>query len=197
MSLKERVYSLLLVSASEPFNNAIAEFFPASKYSPLHTVSSVSEAKRCLSERSFDFILINAPLPDESGTRFAMDCCRSKSTVVLLIVKSELHDEIHDKVGEHGVFTLAKPISKSVLPQVLTWLSSARERLRDMEKKNLSVEEKMEEIRITNRAKFLLISELGMSEADAHRFIEKQAMDSCTTKLEVARNIIQTYSTYS
>ena len=76
----------------------------------------------------------------------------------------------------------------------LSWMSSARERLRKFEKKTLSIEEKMEEIRLVNRAKWLLISELKMDEPDAHRYIEKQAMDRCVTRREVAEEIIKTYS---
>lgn len=52
----------------------------------------------------------------------------------------------------------------------------------------------MEEIRIVNRAKWILISEIKMDEADAHRYIEKQAMDRCVSKREVAESIIKTYS---
>ena len=62
------------------------------------------------------------------------------------------------------------------------------------EKKTLSVEEKMEEIRIVNRAKWLLISELKMDEPQAHRYIEKQAMDRCISRKEIAEEIIRTYS---
>ena len=51
----------------------------------------------------------------------------------------------------------------------------------------------MEEIRIVNRAKWILISEIKMGEADAHRYIEKQAMDLRTSKRRVAEDIIQTY----
>jgi response regulator NasT len=52
----------------------------------------------------------------------------------------------------------------------------------------------MEEIRIVNRAKWLLISEIKMDEPNAHRYIEKQAMDRCVSKREIAEEIIQTYS---
>ena len=55
-----------------------------------------------------------------------------------------------------------------------------------METKNLSVEEKMEEIRLVNRAKWILIEQLKMNEPDAHRHIEKQAMDRCVSKKEIA-----------
>ena len=75
----------------------------------------------------------------------------------------------------------------------LDWMDSARERLRKFEKKTLSFEEKMQEIRLVNRAKWLLISELKMEEPQAHRYIEKQAMDRCITRKEVAEEIINTY----
>lgn len=194
MSLKERVYSVLIVSASESFNSSLTVLLPESKYSPIHTVSSVSAAKRLMAERSFDYVIINSPLPDETGTRFAIDICNSKSTVVLLLARSDIYSEIYDKVAEHGVFTLSKPTSKSIILTALAWMVSARERLRKFEKKNLSIEEKMEEIRIVNRAKWVLISELKMDEPDAHRYIEKQAMNRCVSKREVAEEIIKTYS---
>ena len=194
MSLKERVYSVMIVSASESFNDALSAMLPDSKYSPIIFVSNIGAAKRAIAERAFDFVIINSPLPDDVGTRFAIDTGNSKETVVLLMVRAELQEEIYDKVAEHGVFVLSKPTSKPIITTALSWLSSAREKLRKTEKKTLSSEEKMEEIRIVNRAKWLLISELKMDEPGAHRYIEKQAMDRCVSKIVVAEEIIKTYS---
>ena len=194
MSLKERVYSVLVVSAAESFNDALSSLLPGSKYSPIHFVSNISAAKRALAERAFDFVLINSPLPDDVGTRFAIDTSNSKETIVLLIVRAELQAEIYDNVAEHGVFVLSKPTSKPMIATALSWLSSAREQLRKTQKKTLSIEEKMEEIRVVNRAKWLLISELQFDEPGAHRYIEKQAMDRCVSKKVVAEEIIKAYS---
>lgn len=193
MSLELKTYSVLVVSSSKAFNNATFELLPTSDYEPVCFTSNVSEAKRYLTERAFDFVIINSPLPDESGARFAIDCCRSMTTAVLLLVRAEFYAEVHDKVVSHGVFTLSKPTSKTLMTQALDWLSSTRERLRKLEKKTLSVEERMEEIRIVNRAKLLLVSELNMTEPEAHRYIEKQAMDNCVSKRDIAEGIIKTY----
>lgn len=192
--MKQRVYSVLVVSAAKNFNDAMLAMLPEAKYSPVHIVASVSAAGRALTERSFDFVIINSPLPDDIGTRFAIDACDARNTVVLLMVRAELHADIYEKVAEHGVFTLPKPTSKPTLHMALTWMSSARERLRKSEKKTLSIEDKMEEIRIVNRAKWLLIRELKMEEPEAHRYIEKQAMDRCVTRREVAEEIVKTYT---
>lgn len=194
MSLKERIYSILLVTTSDNFHAALSEILPSSCFQPLCIASSISEAKRALSDRTFDFVIISSPLPDESGIRFSIDCCHLLSTVVLLLVKSDIYPEVHDKVAEHGVFTLPKPTSRTILSQALDWMISSRERLRKTAQKTLSIEERMAEIRIINRAKCLLISELQMTEPEAHHYIEKSAMDNCIPKREAAENIIKLYS---
>lgn len=194
MSLKERVYSVLVVSSAKKLNTTLSSFLTESRCDPVRVVSSVSAAKRAWSECEYDFVIVNAPLPDDTGVRFAIDAASSKGTVVLLLVRGEHHEDVFDKVAGHGVFTLPKPTSWPTFTLALRWMGSARERLRKLEQKTLSVEEKMEEIRIVNRAKWLLISELKMDEAQAHRYIEKQAMDRCISKRDVAEEIIKTYT---
>lgn len=194
MSLEERVYSVLVVSASENFNTVLSDMLPESAFHPVRVADSVNAARRIFAERNFDFVVINSPMPDDPGVRFAIDVCASKGTVALLLVKSEAYVGTYDKVVVHGVFTLSKPVSRQSMTQALSWMASARERLRKVEKKTLSIEEKMEEIRIVNRAKWLLISELKMDEPHAHHYIEKRAMDSCLTRRQVAEDIINTYS---
>ena len=62
-----------------------------------------------------------------------------------------------------------------------------------MEKKFETLEDKMDEIRLVNRAKWILIEYLKMTEGEAHRFVEKQAMNMRITKRAAAENIIRTY----
>lgn len=194
MSLKERSYSVLVVSSAGKVNAALSSLLTGPRYHPVRVVSGISEAKRAWSGRSFDHVIINSPLPDDAGVRFAIDTASSRGAVVLLLIRGELYEDIFDKVAEHGVFTLQKPVSMPLLSAALEWMESARERLRKLEQKTLTVEEKMEEIRIVNRAKWLLISELKMDEPQAHHYIEKQAMDRCTPKRDIAEEIIKTYT---
>ncbi|MBR5731155.1 MAG: ANTAR domain-containing protein [Firmicutes bacterium] len=194
MDLKERTYSALVVSAAEKLNTALSELLAESHCRPVKTVANISAAKRAWSERSFDFVIINSPLPDDPGIRFAIDVGNTKGSVVLLLVREEFYEGVYDKTLEHGVFILARPLSRQILSIAFDWMASARERLRRLEKKTLSVEEKMEEIRVVNRAKWILISELKMEEPQAHRYIEKQAMDRCISRKEIAEEIIRTYT---
>lgn len=194
MLFSSETYSVLVVSNQTKLNEAMASMLPYSEYYPVCFTGNIAAARRQMLSRSFDLVIINAPLPDDSGTRFAIDASKRMDTVVLLLLRAENYEEVNQQVTSHGVFTLQVPVPASTIRQGLKWMVSARERLRKMETKNLSVEEKMEEIRLVNRAKWILIEQLKMNESDAHHHIEKQAMDLCTSKKEVALKIINTYS---
>lgn len=193
MDLKRRVYSVLLVSPAEKFNTVFTDLLPPSDYSPVTVASDVNTAKREMSDRGFDFVIVNSVNSADKELAFSIDTVDSCNSVVLLLSSVDVYDEIHDSAVDHGVYMLGKPVSKTSLIMALDWMASARERLRKTEKKTLTIEEKMNEIRIVNRAKWLLISEVKMDEPSAHRFIEKQAMDRCISKREVAEDIIKTY----
>ena len=193
MEFTERRYSVLLVSSSPKFNESMLALLSESRFYPVTAVSDVSSARRRLLENKYDIVIINAPLPDDFGTRLALYICENSGAGVLLLVKAEHYTDINGRVSQFGVLVLPKPTTSQALSQSLQLLCGTRERLRRMEQKTASIEEKMEEIRIINRAKLLLMEQLKMTEKEAHRFIEKQAMDRCVTRITIAQSILSTY----
>ena len=184
---------MLLVSASEKFNTATLPLLPVTDFWPVTIASSVAEARRRMVNASFDLILVNSPLPDDMGTDFAEEACAGSDAGVLLLIRSELYEETYYKVLPSGVIALPKPLSRQALSQSLRVLCAIRERLRNMRKQQATVEEKIEELRLVNRAKWLLIQSLHMTEEDAHRYITRQAMEQRTGKREIAESVIRTY----
>ena len=188
----QTVYSVLTVSANEKFNISLRALLNESKFSPVKTVSSISSARRELLSRSYDLIMINSPLPDGNGIDLAVDICSQSSSGVMMFIKNERFDDVSGVLTEYGVLTVPVPTSVSIINQSLRLLCSTRERMKKVEQKTAKLEEKMEEIRIVNRAKWALIYRYQMNEATAQRFIEKTAMDECITKRAVAERIIST-----
>ena len=193
MVFQERTYSVLIVTASERFTDSIMPLLPMTDYWPVQTASSVAEARRWLADTEFDIVLINTPLPDDFGMHLAIDICTGSGAGVLLLVKNDHYNEIYSKVVRYGVITLPKPTNRQMVAQNLRILCATRERMRQMQARQATVEEKIKEIRLVNRAKWLLIECLSMTEPEAHRYIEKQAMDLRISKREAAENIIRTY----
>lgn len=194
MDFNEHFYSVLLVSSSDKLNKLFYSILnDQSHFNPVTCVPDCASASRCLLEKTYDLVVINTPLPDCFGTKLAIDIVAGSSTGVLLLVKAEHYPEVYAVTSPHGVLTLSKPTTAQSIVQSLQLLCGTRERLRRMEQKAATLEEKMQEIRIVNRAKLILIEQLKMTEAEAHRFIEKQAMDRCVTRIVIAESIITTY----
>ena len=187
-------YSVLVVSAAQKFNEAFAAMLPGSEYYPVRFVGNIAAARREMVNKTYDLVIINAPLRDEFGTRFAIDVSAKSSAIVLLFVKNDRYPEVYGKVMEHGVLAVSKPTSTQMVAQSLRVMCTMRERLRMMEAKQATVEDKIAEIRLFNRAKWLLIQQEGISEADAQHRLEKQAMDNRVSKKQVAEEIIKIYA---
>lgn len=185
---------VLVISSSEKFPTQITECLPRSQYYPIQSVSSAMEAKRLLSHNGFDIVIISAPLADYNFLQLALEFCSVHSLGILLLVKGDLYDQVCYRVEDHGIITLPKPTSSQELYHAVKALTAMQAKIRSIENEALSLKEKMEEYRLINRAKWLLIDKLQMNEPDAHRYIEKEAMDHSYKKIEVAKQIIHTYS---
>lgn len=185
--------SVLIVSGSKKGREFFQELLSSSSYKEINIVSNGSEARRVLLERDFDLCIINTPLSDEFGIDFALDVVNNTMMQVMMIVKGELAEEVSLKVEDFGVFVLSKPINRQVFWSALKLMSASYNRMMGLKNQNVQLQKKIEDIKFIDRAKCVLIEYLKMTETEAHRYIEKQAMDMRITKKEVAAGILKTY----
>ena len=185
--------SALIVSHTVKGTEYFKDILRAASIEQIVTLKSGGEARRQLLERDFDLVIINAPLRDESGENLARQIAQQGITQVILVVANEYFDAVSAVCENDGVLTVAKPINKAILWSALKLARAASLRLKRMQAENSTLKQKIEDIRRINRAKCLLISYLNMSEQEAHRYIEKQAMDMREPKNTVAEGILKTY----
>jgi len=184
---------VLIVTSSEQSKNFLESFVKGGFTSDITIASNASAARRLVMEREYEVVIINAPLRDEGGTQLAVHVSETTASGVVLIVKAENEEEIADEVGVSGVLTVPKPISKPTLAQTIRLASASHARLAAYRRQAASLEGKIEEIRTVDKAKYALIECLGMTEKEAHRYIEKQSMDKRMPKRKVAEAIIEEY----
>ncbi len=192
MATEKRKYRVLVADSGDKIYDYISQSLPRSDYDPILRAGDAGEARRMLLNAPVDIVIINTPLKDDFGTELALDLADG-SAGVLLLVKNELYDQICYKVEDSGVLTLGKPTSRQGFYSAVKLLTAMTARLSRLEKANHTLQEKMADIRVVNRAKWLLIEHHHMKEQDAHYFIEKQAMDTRLSRREVAENIIRSY----
>ena len=181
-----------VAGANDKLGESIAALLPKNEYEPPVFAASVGEIRRLALESTMDLVVLNTPLKDEFGTRLALDLA-DYNIAVLLMVQGDVFDQVCYKVEDYGVLTLAKPVSRQSFYTAVKLLTAMRAKMLRMEKKNQALQEKMQDIRTINRAKWLLITNLQMTEDVAHYHIEKKAMNSRLSRREAAEEIIRTY----
>ena len=189
LGYEERV---LVVSTGEKGRAALCGLLQSGGFQKLSTAAAGGDARRTLLESEFDLVVLNAPFPDEFGDDLAAVCVE-QSCGVILIVKAEQADELAAKVEDYGVLVVEKPVNRQLFFQAVRLVLAARRRALGLKRETVRLQDKIEEIRLVSRAKCVLIEVLGMTEPQAHRYIEKQAMDLRCTRREVAQSVLGTY----
>lgn len=187
--------SALIVSGSAKGIDLISQLLNINSKMEVTSAKSSGEARRLLNAAEYDVVVINTPLTDEFGDNLAVTITEISASGVILIVNNEMADDISAKIENYGVLIVSKPIIRQVFMQSLKLAMASKKRILILKSENISLQQKIEEIRIVTRAKCVLIQYLNMTETQAHRYIEKQAMDMRTTRQEIAQNILKTYET--
>ena len=140
-----------------------------------------------------DGVLIAEPIAGSSGRELALQLKKRHCMAVLLLAAPEHAGTDAALLEQSGVLVLPNDAPESLIVQTIRLLTAVRIQLEQMQHKTEKLEAKVADIRIINRAKLLLVQHLQMTETEAHKYIEKQAMDTSMRRRTIAENIIRTY----
>ena len=182
-------HSVLLVSRDSKIVSQISAFLVPPLFE-LTTTSDFNEARRLATERSFNIIIADSG--DGYDTDFAINVADSYSTI-LLLVPNEHFDEISYRVEGYGILTITKPFEPFYLYNMMKIAIAVQYKVQVLSSQTTKLKVKMEEIKQVNRAKMLLMQNMKMTEQEAHRYIEKEAMDRGMKKTVISEEIIKTY----
>ncbi len=163
---------------------------------PINDISikcSCAEARLLLLERQFDLVIINAPLKDEQGDSLAMQIAMKSISQVIITVDASIYEDISANLEEYGVLTVSKPINTNLFWSVLKIAIATSNKLNAYQNENQRLTKQISDIKTVDRAKRILMSNFSLSENDAHKHIEKEAMNQRKSKVEIALSILKTY----
>ncbi len=183
----------LIVCDSEKGTDFYKSFLKENGIVDIVLADNGPEGKRKILDYDFDICIINGPINGQSGEQLSIDIAEKNICQVILFIKAERLEEITEHVEDYGVITVSKPINKQLFWQALKLARVAQRRINMAHKESAKLEKKLEDMKLVSRAKLLLITNLGISEESAHKYIEKEAMDSRLTRVEVAQTIIKQY----
>ncbi len=181
----------LIVSNSKKTISFVTELLQSAGVEHISSVFTAQLARLMTIEIDYDVYIIDSPLPDESGEKLAEYLAEKSASQVLMIVDTEHFDEISESVELFGVITIPTPLDRTTFWVSLKAAQALFKKMVSMQKKNSALQSKIEEIRIVDRAKCILIAQLSMSEEEAHKFIEQQAMKTRKSRRQIAEELIE------
>ncbi|TCI99808.1 response regulator [Aeromicrobium sp. IC_218] len=138
-----------------------------------------------------DLVVMDVKMPKLDGIAAASQIAQARiAPVVMLTAFSQR--ELVERAGEAGAMAyLVKPFTKSDLVPAIEVARSRFAELRQLSDEVGSLEEQLAARKAVERAKSLLQSALGISEAEAFRWIQKTAMDLRMSAREVAEQVVE------
>ena len=185
--------SVLIVSSSEKSTDTLTQMLAQNSFDEITTVQNGVSARRLMLERDFDLCIINAPLRDEFGEALGRNIAQTNACQVILIVAANIFDEVAAKVEDFGVIAISKPVNQQIFWGALKIAGATHKKLNSLKKENEKLIQKIKDIKVVDRAKCMLIEYLKMSESEAHKYLERQAMDMRKTKRAIADGVLKTY----
>lgn len=182
---------VLVVSAAETAERLQAVVRKAG-FCPAGTIDA-PEKLRLEKERP-ELLVVNVPREDRGFAAAALRAAKLYPAMgVLALVYTEQYDRLLPAAERAGAALVVKPATVLAVRQALCLLRTVTRRLIVETERSAALQERLESEHMVNRAKLLLVERKCMSEMEAHRYIEKQAMDTCRKRLAVAEQIVRVY----
>ena len=187
--MTEDTHSVLVVTKDSRLSQSISAMLVPPLFET-EVLSDFNEARRRVSECLYNIILVD--YSEGEGADFAVDAAEALSTILLLTPPS-LFEEVSYRVEGYGIIAITNPFDQFYFYNMIKAAIAVQYKVQVLSSQTTKLKVKMEEIKQVNRAKMLLMQNMNMSEQEAHRYIEKEAMDRGMKRIAISEEIIKTY----
>lgn len=181
----------IVVAEDEPIIRLdLAETLRSEGYDVVADTGRGDEAVALVKTHAPDLVLLDVKMPGLDGISAAEIITEETRTAVVVLTAFSQRDLIERAVEAGAMTYLVKPYQRS---ELVAAIETARARFREfalLEDQVSDLSERLEVRKLIDRAKGRLIDEHNMSENDAFRFLQQQAMSSRRSMAEVANDVL-------
>ena len=142
-----------------------------------------------------DVVLLDVKMPVMDGLTAAKLISESKKGIAIIMMTAYNDKQFVEKAGEFGALGyLVKPVDERSLTPTIEIARRRLKELTDLKKAVSEQEKKLEERKIIDKAKGILIKNNSISEDEAYKYLRTISMNKRKTMVEVAKIIIDTES---
>ena len=159
-----------------------------------HVVVVVAETGRELVQKCRqqhpDLVITDIKMPDMDGIDAAAQIYRDGPIPVILVSAHHDADFIRRAEANHILAYLVKPIKQADLEPAISIVMRRFEQFQAMRQESADLKQALEDRKVIERAKGLLMKKASLDEAEAFRRLQKLASDQNRKLVEIARMLI-------
>lgn len=159
-----------------------------------HRVVTVASTGRELVDRCRavrpDLVITDIKMPDMDGIDASTSICRDGPLPVILVSGYHEPDLIERALSNHVLAYLIKPIKQADLETAIALAIRRFREFQALHQQADDLRQALEDRKLIERAKGVLMKRAGLDEADAFRRLQKLSSDKNQKMVEIARMII-------
>jgi response regulator NasT len=173
----------------------LAEMLQEEGYEVVGQAGDGEHAVKLAAEHRPDLVILDVKMPVLDGISAAERIGAEKIAPVLMLTAFSQRELVERARDAGAMAYLVKPFSKADLVPAIEMATSRYEELRALENEVADLAARFETRKLVDRAKGQLQAQLGMTEPEAFRWIQKTSMDRRLTMREVAQAVVDGTST--
>ena len=171
---------VIVAFESEKSLDRICEILEGGQVAACLKARSAGEVKRLVSKQHVSTVVCGYKFKDESAEQLFYDL--PPASALLVVARPDQIELLSD-----DVFHIAAPVSRSDLCVAVGMVLQMSRRL----ERALRPKRNQEENAVVEKAKRVLMEQRGMTEEEAHRFIQKKSMDMGAKMVQTAILILE------
>jgi two-component system, response regulator PdtaR len=169
----------------------LAEMLAEEGYDVVAAVDDGEQAIARTDELRPDLVTLDVKMPRLDGIAAAQHIASRRIAPVVMLTAFSQRDLVESARDAGAMAYLVKPFGKSDLLPAIEMAVSRFAELQQLEAEVADLSERLETRKLVDRAKGVLQQQLGLSEPDAFRWIQKTAMDLRLSMREVADGVVE------
>jgi response regulator NasT len=137
-----------------------------------------------------DLVITDIKMPDMDGIDAATQIYRNAPVPVILVSAYHSHELIDRAGADHILAYLVKPIKQADLEPAIALATRRFEQFQALRKEASDLKQALEDRKLIERAKGVLMKKAGLDEHDAFRRLQKLASDKNKKLVEIAQMIL-------
>ena len=138
-----------------------------------------------------EVVILDIKMPGMDGIEVARCIAESHGAAVVILTAFSQREFIDQAIEAGALAYLVKPFQRSELVPAVEIARARHREMRAITDQAQTLANRLEDRKTIDRARGVLMDEVGLSETDAFRFIQQAAMNERANMADVARQVLE------